>query len=87
MANISNNHGFGIYSILINESYGNFMEDDEPITNCENFLLITGKEWNILRMNKSSSNNDNDNKNIKSIKKIIYPKKFNHKHRKYRKNI
>ena len=88
MATISNNYGFGIYSILINETYGNFIEGDELITNCENFLSITEKEWNILRMNISPSNIDNDNKKNKSIKKIIYPKeKSNHKKRKYRKNI
>ena len=65
-----------------------FVEGDELITNCENFLSITEKEWNILVMNKSPSNNDYDNNdfNSKSINKIIYPKKSNHKIRKYRKN-
>ena len=34
MATISNNYGFGIYSILINEIYGNCIEGDELKTNC-----------------------------------------------------
>ena len=83
------NYDFGFYSILINKTYGNFIEGDELITNCKNFLLIIENEWNLLRMNKSPSNNDNNNDNFnnKNIKKIIYPKKSNHKIRKYRENI
>jgi len=46
------NYGFGVYSIKIDEDYNQFDKGEKLIANIKQFLVITQKEWNILKTNR-----------------------------------
>jgi len=68
------NYSGGIYSIIFDENYSNFIKDEELIVNSNQIALIDNKEWSILK-------DDIDNRNNNALKKMmiiirIVPKKI-----------
>ena len=66
------NYGGGIYSIIVDENYTNFIKDEELIVNSNQLALIDNKEWSILKNDIDNRNNNvlkNDDNNKNSSKK------------------
>ena len=75
-----------VFSLRLDESYSNIEENEEIIAEANQILLITDKEWNLLKnekdsndlvINSQSKKNDSKPKNVKKNSK-----KFNLKKRK-----
>ena len=71
-----------VFSLRLDESYSNLEENEEIIAEANQILLITDKEWNLLKNEKDSNDlviNSQSKKNDSKPKNV---KKFNLKKRK-----
>lgn len=54
---ITNNYENGIYSFKVDENFAGFIEGEELIAYCNEIILISEEEWNILYKNRFNIKN------------------------------
>ena len=80
IATVSMIYSNSVFSLRLDESYSNLEENEEIIAEANQILLITDKEWNLLKnekdsndlvINSQSKKNDSKPKNVKKILKNL----------------